>query len=88
MIFAGLVGAISWNLITWYFGLPSSSCHALIGGFAGAAIAKGGFGVIKPEGWYLTLIFIVLAPLIGLVVGFLLKVITDLGRPQASRPAG
>ncbi len=75
VIFAGLVGAISWNIITWYFGLPSSSSHALIGGFAGAAIAKGGFDVIIPGGWYKTLIFIVLAPLIGLVVGFLLKVI-------------
>ena len=75
VIFAGLIGAISWNIITWYFGLPSSSSHALIGGFAGAAIAKGGFSVIIPGGWYKTLIFIVLAPLMGLVVGFLLKVI-------------
>lgn len=75
VIFAGLIGAISWNIITWYFGLPSSSSHALIGGFAGAAIAKGGFSVIIPGGWYKTLIFIVLAPLIGLVVGFILKII-------------
>jgi inorganic phosphate transporter, PiT family len=76
VVFAGLIGAISWNVITWFFGLPSSSSHALIGGLGGAAIAKGGFSVIKPSGWYLTLIFIVLAPLIGLVGGFLLKVIT------------
>jgi PiT family inorganic phosphate transporter len=75
VIFAGLVGAITWNIITWYFGLPSSSSHALIGGFAGAAIAKGGFDVIIPAGWYKTVIFIVLAPLIGLAAGFLLKVI-------------
>jgi PiT family inorganic phosphate transporter len=75
VIFAGLVGAITWNIITWYFGLPSSSSHALIGGFAGAAIAKGGFDVIIPAGWYKTVIFIVLAPLIGLVAGFVLKVI-------------
>jgi len=75
VIFAGLVGATSWNIITWYFGLPSSSSHALIGGFAGAAIAKGGFDVIIPAGWYKTVIFIVLAPLIGLMLGFLLKVI-------------
>ena len=75
VIFAGLIGAIAWNIITWYFGLPSSSSHALIGGFAGAAIAKGGFHVIKPGGWYLTLAFIFLAPLIGLAVGFLLKVL-------------
>jgi PiT family inorganic phosphate transporter len=75
VIFAGLVGAISWNIITWYLGLPSSSSHALIGGFAGAAIAKAGFSVIILSGWWKTLVFIVLAPLIGLVVGFLLKVI-------------
>jgi PiT family inorganic phosphate transporter len=76
VIFAGLIGAISWNIITWFFGLPSSSSHALIGGFAGAAVAYGGFDVIKPGGWYLTLAFIILAPLIGLVAGFLLKVTT------------
>ena len=74
VVLAGLVGAISWNMITWYFGLPSSSSHALIGGYAGAAIAKGGFGVIIASGWYLTLIFIALAPMIGLVVGFFLKI--------------
>jgi PiT family inorganic phosphate transporter len=77
VILAGLIGAIAWNLITWYFGLPSSSSHALIGGYAGAAIAKGGFGVIITAGWYKTLIFIVVAPLIGLVMGFILKVITS-----------
>jgi PiT family inorganic phosphate transporter len=76
VVLAGLIGAISWNLITWYFGLPSSSSHALIGGYAGAAIAKGGFGVIIAAGWYKTLIFIVVAPLIGLVLGFFLKVAT------------
>jgi PiT family inorganic phosphate transporter len=77
VIFAGLVGAISWNIITWFFGLPSSSSHALIGGFAGAAIAYGGFSVIILSGWWKPLAFIVLAPLIGLVVGFLLKVVTS-----------
>jgi PiT family inorganic phosphate transporter len=76
VILAGLIGAIAWNLITWYFGLPSSSSHALIGGYAGAAIAKGGFGVIIAAGWYKTLIFIIAAPLIGLVMGWVLKVIT------------
>jgi PiT family inorganic phosphate transporter len=75
VILAGLIGAIAWNIITWYFGLPSSSSHALIGGYAGAAIAKGGFGVIIASGWYKTVIFIFVAPLIGLVMGFLLKVI-------------
>jgi PiT family inorganic phosphate transporter len=74
VIFAALVGAIVWDVITWYFGLPTSSSHALIGGYAGAAIAKAGFAAIVAEGWTLTLIFIVLAPLIGMAVGFLLMV--------------
>jgi PiT family inorganic phosphate transporter len=76
VILAGLIGAIAWNLITWYFGLPSSSSHALIGAYAGAAIAKGGFSVILAAGWFKTVIFIFVAPLIGLVLGFTLKVIT------------
>lgn len=74
VIFAGLMGAIVWDLITWYYGLPTSSSHALIGGYAGAAIAKAGFGAIIPAGWTKTLIFIVLAPLIGLALGFALMV--------------
>jgi len=77
VVLAGLIGAIAWNLITWYFGLPSSSSHALIGGYAGAAIAKGGFGVIIASGWTKTLIFIIIAPLIGFFMGILLKVITS-----------
>jgi inorganic phosphate transporter, PiT family len=72
VILAGLVGAIVWDLITWYFGLPTSSSHALIGGYAGAAVAKAGLVAIVPAGWTKTLIFIVLAPLSGLVIGFLL----------------
>ena len=72
VIFAGLMGAIVWDLITWYYGLPTSSSHALIGGYAGAAVAKAGLAAILPGGWTMTLIFIVLAPLIGLVLGFLL----------------
>ena len=73
MLLAGLIGVITWNLITWYFGLPTSSSHALIGGYAGSAIAAfGGFGVIIPSGWYLTLTFIIGAPLIGMTLGFLL----------------
>jgi len=71
VIFGGLVGAIVWDLITWYWGLPTSSSHALFGGYAGAAIAKAGFGAIIVSGWTMTLIFIVLAPLIGLCVGLL-----------------
>jgi PiT family inorganic phosphate transporter len=76
VIFAGLVGAIVWDLITWYFGLPTSSSHALIGGYAGAAVAKAGFGAIILSGWTKTLIFIVLAPLIGMTLGFILMVAT------------
>ncbi len=75
VILAGLIGAILWNLITWYYGLPVSSSHALIGGYAGAAIMKAGsFGVILLSGWTKTLLFIVLAPLIGLILGFFLMV--------------
>ena len=51
VIFAGLTGAIAWDLITWYYGLPTSSSHALFGGYAGAAVAKAGFAAILPEGW-------------------------------------
>jgi PiT family inorganic phosphate transporter len=76
VIFAGLIGAITWDLITWYFGLPTSSSHALIGGYAGAAVAKVGFVAIIVSGWTKTLIFIVLAPLIGLVLGFLIMLTT------------
>ena len=75
VILAGVCGAIGWNIFTWYLGLPTSSSHALIGGYAGAAIAKSGFGVIIAAGWYKTLIFIVLAPAIGLILGYILKVI-------------
>jgi PiT family inorganic phosphate transporter len=74
VIFAGLVGAIIWDLITWYYGLPTSSSHALIGGYAGAAVMKAGWGAIIASGWTKTLIFIVLAPMIGMVLGFLLMV--------------
>ena len=70
VILSGLIGAISWDLITWYFGLPTSSSHALIGGYAGAAVAKAGFVAIIPSGWTKTLVFIFLSPLIGLVAGF------------------
>ena len=77
VIFAGLMGAIIWDLITWYFGLPTSSSHALIGGYAGAAVARSmSFSVIEPSGWSKTLIFIILAPMIGLVLGFLITTAT------------
>src|SRR6059036_1333854 len=64
VILGGLIAAILWDLTTWYFGLPTSSSHALIGGYAGAAVAKGGFAVLVPGGWSKTLLFIVLSPLI------------------------
>src|SRR4029079_12570989 len=69
VILGGLTGAIIWDLITWYYGLPTSSSHALVGGYAGAAVAKAGFAAIIPGGWTLTLVFIVLSPFIGLVFG-------------------
>ena len=77
VIFAGLTGAIVWDLVTWYYGLPTSSSHALFGGYAGAAVAKAGFIAIIPSGWTLTIIFIVLAPLIGLVVGLVLMTLSQ-----------
>jgi inorganic phosphate transporter, PiT family len=76
IILAGLIGTIAWNIITWYLGLPTSSSHALIGGYAGAAVASAGFQAIIPSGWYKTLLFIVLAPSIGLFLGWIFKIIT------------
>jgi len=70
VVIAGLVGAIVWDLLTWWWALPTSSSHALIGGYAGAAIMRSGFGVIIPAGWSKTLLFIFVAPLMGLVLGF------------------
>ena len=75
VILGALLGAITWNIITWYFGLPSSSSHALIGAYGGAAVAKAGFRAIIASGWTKTLIFIVLSPLIGFALGYLLMVL-------------
>jgi PiT family inorganic phosphate transporter len=83
VLLAGVIGAILWNLITWYIGLPTSSSHALVGGYAGSAISSFiyHFGltdvqtVLKAEGWIKTLSFIVLSPLIGMTLGFLLMVL-------------
>jgi PiT family inorganic phosphate transporter len=72
VVFAGLVGAIAWNLLTWWLGLPTSSSHALIGGFAGAGVAKAGFSVLNAASLEKTILFIVLSPLFGMVLGFLL----------------
>lgn len=74
VIICGLMGAIIWDLITWWWGLPTSSSHALIGGYAGAAVAKAGWDVIIIAGWTKTLVFIVVAPFMGLVLGLSLMV--------------
>ena len=80
VILAGLIGAIAWDLITWYFGLPTSSSHALLGGYAGAGMAKvalergigRSFEAVNPAAWIPTLIFIVLAPILGLLIAYVL----------------
>jgi PiT family inorganic phosphate transporter len=75
VVLAGLLGAIAWNLITWWGGLPSSSSHALIGGYAGAAVAKAGIvAVVWPGKWVTTLIFIVVSPVLGMLMAFVLTV--------------
>jgi PiT family inorganic phosphate transporter len=75
VIFAGLVGAIAWNLLTFWLGLPTSSSHALVGGIAGAAVARNGLDVLISEGLRTIGAFIVLSPLIGLALGLLLTVV-------------
>lgn len=70
VILAGLLGAIFWDILTWWLGLPISSSHALIGGYAGAAIAKAGFSTLILSGWVKVLSFIVISPLVGLVLGY------------------
>ena len=77
VVLAGLLGAIGWNIFTLVLGIPTSSSHAIIGAYAGAAVARAGFGVLLPAGWTKTLIFIVIAPLIGFVLGGLLLVISS-----------
>ena len=74
VILAGLLGAIVWDILTWYYGLPISSSHALIGGYAGAAVAKAGWKVIIVSGWTKTLLFIGLSPILGLVLGAALMI--------------
>lgn len=74
VIFCGLIGAITWDLITWYIALPTSSSHALIGGYAGAAIVKAGFQVLIVSGWVKTLAFIVIAPVLGWGLGTLFMI--------------
>jgi PiT family inorganic phosphate transporter len=78
VILAGLFGAIVWDLATWYYGIPSSSSHALIGGYAGAAIAKAGLGAIIVSGWTKTVAFIFLSPAIGMVLGFAIMTLINI----------
>ena len=75
VVFAGLIGAIGWNLITFYLGLPTSSSHALVGGMAGGAVARAGFTVLQEEGLRKIGVFIVLSPLIGLALAFILTLV-------------
>jgi PiT family inorganic phosphate transporter len=74
VILAGLIGAIVWDLVTWYYGLPTSSSHALIGGFAGAAVIKAGWNSIIPAGFIKIASFIVISPVLGLILGYLFMV--------------
>ena len=87
VILGGLTGAIVWNLITWYYGIPSSSSHALIGGFSGAAVAKAGFGALVPSGLIKIAIFIVLAPVSDMILGFTFMVVTLWACSAAFRPS-
>ncbi len=77
VVFGALVGAIAWNFITWVYGIPSSSSHALIGGLAGAAVAKAGAGSLVASGLIKTVVFILLSPLLGFVLGALLMFIVS-----------
>jgi PiT family inorganic phosphate transporter len=86
VILAGLIGAIIWDLITWWLGLPTSSSHALIGGYAGAAAVHGGLGAIIWSGWAKPVAFIVIAPMIGMILGFFLMLaVTWLCRASTPR---
>jgi PiT family inorganic phosphate transporter len=75
VVFGALVGAITWNLVTWYFGIPSSSSHALIGGLVGAAVAKAGTGSLISSGLIKTITFIVLSPLLGFLFGSIIMLV-------------
>jgi len=77
VILAGLIGGIVWDLITWYFGLPTSSSHALIGGYAGAAIAAAGFSVVLISGWTKTIVSMFASPVIGLLLGVSMMVLVS-----------
>jgi PiT family inorganic phosphate transporter len=85
-IIAATIAAISWNLLTWYYGIPSSSSHTLIGGLAGAAIAAGGLAGVNTYPIFIALIFMILSPVIGLLFGFIITVIT-VNIAKKSRPS-
>ena len=74
VVFGALIGAIAWNLITWFYGIPSSSSHALIGGIVGAGVAKAGVGSLIPSGLFKVVAFIFISPLLGFLLGSLLMV--------------
>jgi inorganic phosphate transporter, PiT family len=75
VVFAGLIGAIGWNLLTWYLGLPSSSSHALVGGMGGAAVVAAGWGSLEATGLWKIALFIVFSPLLGLALGMILTLV-------------
>jgi inorganic phosphate transporter, PiT family len=75
LVMFGLLGAIVWDLLTWWFGLPTSSSHALVGGFSGAAVAKAGWIALKPQGFFKIIPYIVIAPIVGLVLGRLMMML-------------
>jgi inorganic phosphate transporter, PiT family len=86
VVLGALCGAIAWNIITWYFGIPSSSSHALIGGLAGAAVTKGGVGTLVASGFVKTMLAIVLSPVLGFVIGaFLMIVVAWIGASSTPR---
>jgi inorganic phosphate transporter, PiT family len=87
VILAGLIGAIVWDLITWYFGIPSSSSHALIGGLLGSALIAGGLEAIVVSGIEKTLMFMVVSPMVGFAVAFAFAIIIMyyLQRSKASK---
>ena len=88
IIFGALLGAISWNVLTWYLGLPSSSSHALVGGLVGAGVTKGGFGAIVASGVIKTSVFIFAAPLLGMFMAIILVILSSwLFKPVAARTA-
>jgi PiT family inorganic phosphate transporter len=86
VLISATIAAISWNLLTWYYGIPSSSSHTLIGGLAGAALAAGGWHGVSAHPIFIALIFMVVSPVIGLIIGFLMTLIT-INLARKSRPA-